>query len=74
MFLDFANFYKKFIRNFSRIVALLTLMLWIIDKSTKNDSHGIWTNKNKKNQNALGAIGRAGGGSLVEMSKIWHLL
>lgn len=42
-------------------------MLWIIDKSTKNDSHSIWTNKNKKNQNALGAIGRAGGGSLVEM-------
>lgn len=33
MFLGFANFYKRFIKNFNRIPTPLILMLLIIDKS-----------------------------------------
>ncbi len=36
VFLDFANFYRRFIRNFSRFAAPLTSMLQTTDKSTGN--------------------------------------
>ena len=36
VFLDFTNFYRRFIRNFSRIAALLISMLRITNES--NDS------------------------------------
>ncbi len=37
-FLGFANFYRKFIRNFSRIAAPLTSMLRIINESTGDET------------------------------------
>ncbi len=36
MFLSFVNFYKKFIRNFSKIVALLTFILQITGELTED--------------------------------------
>ncbi len=36
VFLGFTNFYRRFIKNFNRIAAPLTLILQIIDKSTGN--------------------------------------
>ncbi len=60
VFLGFANFYRKFIRNFSRIVATLTLMLRTTDESTGNEPQ----NTQAKNQAAPGVVGRAGSGGV----------
>ena len=36
VFLSFANFYKKFIKNFDKIALSPTLILWITKKSIGN--------------------------------------
>ncbi len=62
VFLGFANFYKRFIRNFNRIVVPLTSML----RTTDNEALSIQATGNKKNQDAptsAGADGGAGGGA-----------
>ncbi len=56
--LDFANFYKRFIKNFSRIAAPLTTMLQTTDKSIGNGFQSTLTNVSEKNQSASN-----GGGS-----------
>ncbi len=46
MFLGFANFYKSFIKNFSKITVLLTSIL----QTTNNDNLSTQSDQNKKNQ------------------------
>ncbi len=60
MFLGFANFNSRFIRNFSRIAASLTLILQTTNKSTGNKPQSIQA----ENQDAPGAAGGAGGGGV----------
>ncbi len=48
MFLGFANFYQRFIQNFSKIAASLTLML----QTTSDEILSIQTTENEKNQDA----------------------
>ena len=52
MFLSFTNFYKKFIKNFSKIEALLISILQIIGD---NDQSTL-ANASKKNQATAGRI------------------
>ena len=47
--LDFTNFYKRFIKNFTRIIALLNLML----QTTDNKIFSIQAIENQKNQDTL---------------------
>ncbi len=70
MFLGFANFYKRFIRNFSRIAAPPTSML-----RTTNESTGDKTESTQaENQDAPGAADVAGsgrvGGSFENLSTV----
>ena len=60
VFLNFANFYRRFIKNFSKIAVLLTLMLRTTNKPTGNKLQSTYT----KNQNALGIAGRADMGKM----------
>ncbi len=60
VFLGFANFYRRFIRNFSRITAQLTLMLRATNMSIGNETQSTQA----ENQDALGAVGRVGGGGV----------
>ncbi len=52
VFLGFANIYRRFIKNFSRLAALLTSIIQTTDKSTGNSSQSSLTNANEKNQGA----------------------
>ncbi len=56
MFLGFANFYRRFIKNFSRIAAPLTSMLW----TTSNNNLGAQTSRHEEEQDAT--AGAADGG------------
>lgn len=47
VFLDFENFYSSIIRNFNRIVVLLTLMF----QTTNENKLDIQASRKKKNQN-----------------------
>ncbi len=58
MFLNFANFCKKFIRNFSRIVASLTSMLQTIGDNKLSAQ----ASEHKENQDTIANIGSASGG------------
>ncbi len=57
VFLDFANFYRRFIQNFSRIAVPLTLILQTIDHKALSTQ----ATENEKNQD-VPAGGSAGGG------------
>ncbi len=50
VFLSFANFYRRFIRNFNRIATPLTSIFQTIDDETLSTQ----ATKNEKNQDALG--------------------
>ncbi len=58
VFLGFTNFYRRFIRNVSRIAAPLASML----RTTDDETLSIQATENEKNQDAL-ASGGAGGGA-----------
>ncbi len=60
MFVGFANFYRRFIRNFIRIAAPLTLILWTTNESTGDETQITQA----ENQDALGAAVGAGGGGV----------
>ncbi len=60
VFLGFANLYRRFIRNFSRIAAPLTSML----QTTDNEGLSTQAIENKKNQDTPSAIGGADGGNV----------
>ncbi len=71
MFLSFTNFYRRFIKNFSRIATPLTLMLQTTDKSTDNGSQSTLTNASKKNQGALSGVGSGGiDGNIKNLSSV----
>ncbi len=57
VFLGFANFYRRFIRNFSRIAAPLTSMLQTTNKLTGDETQSTQA----ENQDAPGAAGGVGG-------------
>ena len=57
VFLGFANFYKRFIRNFSKIVTLLTLML----QTTNKEALSTQATENKKNQDTSASANSVGG-------------
>ncbi len=61
MFLGFAKFYKRFIRNFSRIVVPITLMCQTTYKSTGDKPQSIRAKNQDKLDSAdgTGNIGRA---------------
>ncbi len=56
VFLDFANFYRRFIRNFNRITAPLILILQITNKSTGDETQSIQAEK----QSVPGSAGAGG--------------
>ncbi len=58
VFLGFPNFYKRFIRNFSRIAAPLTSKLRTTNKSTGDETQSTQA----ENQDAPSAAGGVGGG------------
>ncbi len=60
VFLGFANFYKRFIKNFSRIAAPFTSMLQTTNESTGDEIQSTQA----ENQDAPGAAGGAGGGGV----------
>ncbi len=55
VFLDFAKFYRRFIKNFSRIATPLTSKLQI----TENDDLNIQTDQHKKNHDIADNAGGA---------------
>ncbi len=62
MFLGFANFYKRFIKNFSRIAALLTSIL----ETTGNDDLAAQASEHEKDQDATASAASAGGGRSIK--------
>lgn len=58
MFLDFANFYRRFIQSFSRIAAPLISMLQITGHKTQNSQI--------KNRNTLVSVGGGGSSDSIE--------
>ncbi len=58
LFLGFANFYKRFIRNFSRIAALFISMLRTTNESTGDETQSTQA----ENQDIPSPVGGAGGG------------
>ncbi len=58
VFLSFANFYRRFIKNFSRIAAQLTSILRTTNELIRDKTQSTQT----ENQDAPGAAGRADGG------------
>lgn len=68
--MDFANVHRRFIKNFSRIVAPLILMLETTDESISNETHSTQTKK----QGILDC-GKANSANNVNVNiKIFHLL
>ncbi len=53
MFIGFANFYKRFIQNFSWIATPLTSML----QTTDDEALSTQATENKKNQDAPSGVG-----------------
>ncbi len=66
VFLGFANLYRRFIRNFSRIAALLTLILQTTTESTKDEIQSTQATENKENQDAAAGAGGAGSGENIK--------
>ncbi len=60
MFLGLTNFYRRFIINFNRITASLTLMLRTTNKSTENKTQ----NTQAENQNTSSATSKVDGGGV----------
>ncbi len=60
IFLGFTNFYRRFIRNFSRIAAPLTSIL----RTTEKEALSTQAIENEKNQDAPSAAGGANGGNV----------
>ncbi len=59
VFLDFANFYRRFIKNFSRIAAALTSRL----QTTGNDDLSAQASGHEEDQDAIAGAASAGGGA-----------
>ena len=61
VFLSFANFYRRFIRNFSRITASLTSML----QKTNNEALSIQATKEERNEAISAGLGSSSVGDKV---------
>lgn len=65
VFLDFANFYKRFIRNINRIAVLLIFILWIINETNKDRIQSSQGHKNQKYQKISTNINDIGNGNSI---------
>ena len=62
VFLGFANFYRKFIRNFSKIATSLTSMLWTTNKAADNEVQSTQDeNQDLPGTESASRVGGAGG-------------
>ncbi len=73
VFLGFANFYKRFMRNFSRIAAPLTSMLRITNESIGEKTQSTQTGNQDVSSAAGGADGDEVGGSIKNLSTVANL-
>ncbi len=68
MFLGFANFYRRFIKNFSRIAAPLTSMLRTTNESIGDETQSTQAENQDVPSAACGASGGGVGGSFENLS------
>ncbi len=65
VFLGFANFYRRFIKNFCRIAALLTSILRTTNKLTRDETKSTQAIETKENQDATAGVSSAGSGGSI---------
>ncbi len=68
VFLDFANFYRRFIKNFSRIAAPFTSMLWTTNEPSKIVFPSIKAKHREQNKKLRGGRVDVGGGKIENLS------
>ncbi len=67
VFLGFANFYRRFIRNFSKIAIPPTSMLWTINNSTRDETQSTQAENQDAPVAACRAVGGGVGGSFENL-------
>lgn len=67
MFTNFVNFYRRSIKNFNKIIALLTLILQIINKVTEASFPYTKANNDKQNKEVRDVLKLV---SLIRMMKL----
>lgn len=66
IFLDFANFYKRFIRNFNKIAASLTIILRTTNKTSRDKTQSSQANNSRKNWDRVSDVDSTGNDGSVD--------